>query len=95
LIASYQSHSALSKQAESYLLQIATQKSNEYEQIFNRIKEELKGMGRGFFADEKQRREFFFYIMEAEQVNQFIVSVFRHKRITKLSCIELFDVKKS
>lgn len=44
LIASYQSHRALSKQAEVSLLQTAAQKSNEYEQIFNRIKEELNGM---------------------------------------------------
>ncbi|MFA6011611.1 MAG: response regulator [Desulfobacteraceae bacterium] len=41
------------------------------------LKEELKGMNRGFFADEKQRREFFFYIMEAEQVNQFRAQVIK------------------
>jgi|GEM_PF-1949041 len=38
---------------------------------------ERKGLGKGFFADEKQRREFFFYIMEAEQVNQFKSKVVR------------------
>lgn len=41
------------------------------------LKDELKGMSRGFFADEKQRREFFFYIMEAEQVNQFRAQVIK------------------
>ena len=41
------------------------------------LMEERKGIGRGFFTDEKQRREFFFYIMEAEQVNQFKAQVIR------------------
>jgi two-component system sensor histidine kinase/response regulator len=43
-ISTYKSHEALSKQAESHLVQIAAQKSNEYDQIFNRIEEELHGM---------------------------------------------------
>lgn len=44
LIASYQSHEALSMQAENHLIQIAGQKSEEYSQIFDRVKEELEGM---------------------------------------------------
>ncbi len=35
------------------------------------MKEERNGLGKGFFADDTKRREFFFYIMEAEQVNHF------------------------
>lgn len=44
LIASYQSHGALSKQAEISLDRIAAQKSQEYGQVFDRVKEELEGM---------------------------------------------------
>jgi PAS domain S-box-containing protein len=62
-----------------------------YESV-DSLKTELKGFRKGFFEEEQQRREFFFHIREAEQVNQFRAKVMRkdgssiwtvsHSRIT-------------
>lgn len=35
------------------------------------------GMGQGFFAEESKQRDFFFYILEAEQVSHFKTQIFR------------------
>ncbi|THB73237.1 MAG: HAMP domain-containing protein [Desulfobacteraceae bacterium] len=54
LIASFQTHKALAKQAETHLQQVASQKSQEYGQIFNRVKDELEGMA-AFAAKTMER----------------------------------------
>ena len=41
------------------------------------LKKELKGLDHQFFADDKQRREFFFHVMEAETVSHFKAQLLR------------------
>ncbi len=55
-IASYQSHEALSNQAETHLKRTANQKATEYGQIFDRVKEELEGMA-AFSAKTLERKD--------------------------------------